>query len=158
MIRRTYQRVRVTLVRERTPEPYGQPPAIKHSGDVAELLRQVIGSDPREMIAAVYLNSKHKVIGLHECGIGTLDQALVHPREIFGPALTMGASALVLAHNHPSGDPTPSEQDNAVTKRARECGELLGIAMLDHIVIGESRFYSFADEAFSQFNHVNHAK
>jgi DNA repair protein RadC len=71
----------------------------------------------------------------------------VHPREVFGPAVALAATAIIVAHNHPSGDPTPSANDRAVTDRLRQAGELLGIPLLDHVVIGDARYYSFADEA-----------
>lgn len=149
MIRHTFQRVKVTLVRERAAEPYAiARQIIKHGGDAANLLRTVIGANPREVITAVYLDVRHRIIGLHEVSTGTIDQAIVHPRDIFGPAVTLSASAIILAHNHPSGDPTPSSQDKTVTERIKAAGELLGITMLDHIVVGESRYYSFADERF----------
>ena len=149
MIRHTFQRVKVTLVRERAAEPYTiARQLVKHGGDAANLLRTVIGSNPREVITAIYLDVRCRIIGLHEVSTGTIDQAIVHPRDIFGPALTLSASALILAHNHPSGDATPSGQDKAVTERIKQCGEMLGVAMLDHIVVGESRYYSFADECF----------
>jgi DNA repair protein RadC len=74
----------------------------------------------------------------------------VHPREVFGPALALAATAIVIAHNHPSGDPTPSAEDRRVTERLRAAGELLGIELLDHLVIGDERVYSFASEAFER--------
>jgi DNA repair protein RadC len=71
----------------------------------------------------------------------------VHPREVYGPALMLGAVRIVVAHNHPSGDPAPSAEDRMVTERLRQAGQLLGVEMLDHVVLGSERFYSFAEEA-----------
>ena len=77
--------------------------------------------------------------------VGTLDASLVHPREVFREATTAGVAAVVLFHNHPSGDPTPSRDDIALTSRLVEAGELMGIAVLDHVVLGESRYFSFKE-------------
>ena len=81
--------------------------------------------------------------------IGGLDSAPVHPREVFGPAVREGAAAIVVAHNHPSGDASPSVEDRRVTERLTEVGELVGIRLLDHVVVGVDRFYSFADQAYA---------
>ena len=142
--RQTWRRVRVTLVRESAEQPY----AVRHAGDVVGLLRAFLRDDPRERFAVVYLDTRHRPIAVHEASVGTCDAVPVHPREVFGPAVALSATAIVVAHNHPSGDPTPSPEDRAVTERLRAAGELLGIAVLDHVVIGERRYYSFADEAF----------
>ena len=140
--RRTWRRVRVSLVRERAEQPY----PLRHGGDVAGLVRAFLGDDPRERLAAVYLDTRHRPIAVHDAHIGTCDSSPVHPREVFGPAVALAATAIVVAHNHPSGDPTPSEADRMVTARLQQAGELLGIPMLDHIVVGSGRYYSFADE------------
>ena len=142
--RRTWRRVRVSLVRESAEQPY----AVRHAGDVVGLLRAFLRDDPRERFAVVYLDTRHRPIAVHEASVGTCDAVAVHPREVFGPAVALSATAIVVAHNHPSGDPTPSANDRAVTQRLRDAGELLGIAVLDHVVIGEQRYFSFADEAF----------
>ena len=114
MIRKTYRSVRCSLVRE-TTEAYEQPPKIRHGGDVARLVRSLIGNEPREHFIAVLLDPKNNVIGVHTVSIGTADQALVHPREVFLPSVALSATAIVVAHNHPSGDPKPSKQDEQVT-------------------------------------------
>jgi len=142
--RRTWRRVRVSLVRESAEQPY----AVRHAGDVVGLLRAFLHDDPRERFAVVYLDTRHRPIAVHEAHVGTCDSSPVHPREVFGPAVSLAATAIVVAHNHPSGDPTPSANDRAVTERLRQAGELLGIAVLDHLVIGDARYFSFADEGF----------
>lgn len=142
--RRTWRRVRVSLVRESAEQPY----AVRHAGDVVGLLRAFLRDDPRERFAVVYLDTRHRPIAVHEAHVGTCDSSPVHPREVFGPAVSLSATAIVVAHNHPSGDPTPSAEDRAVTARLRDAGELLGIAVLDHVVVGESRYYSFATEGY----------
>src|SRR5688572_5566762 len=146
--RRSWRRVRLSLVRERAEHAFAHPRAIRHGGDVAALLREFLGEDPRERFAVVYLDTRHRPIAVHEAHVGTCDSSPVHPREVFGPAIALAATAIVVAHNHPSGDPTPSAEDRLVTDRLRDAGVLLGIALLDHLVVGGSRYYSFADEAF----------
>lgn len=139
--RATWRRVRLSLVRERADQPY----AMRCGADVVGLVRAFLRDDPRERFVAVYLDARHRPIAVHDASTGTADQSLAHPREVFGPALQLAAVALVVAHNHPSGDPTPSAQDRAVTERLREAGDLLGVRMLDHLVIGSESYYSFSD-------------
>jgi DNA repair protein RadC len=141
--RRTWRRVRVSLVRESAEQPY----AVRHAGDVVGLLRAFLRDDPRERFAVVYLDTRNRPIAVHDAHVGTCDSSPVHPREVFGPALSLSATSIVVAHNHPSGDPSPSAEDRAVTARLRDAGELLGVRMLDHLVMGDGRYYSFADEA-----------
>jgi DNA repair protein RadC len=86
------------------------------------------------------------VIGFNLVAIGTLTSALVHPREVFKAAILANAAAIILVHNHPSGDPEPSAEDRALTSRLKEAGEILGIRILDHVVIGDGRFRSLASE------------
>ena len=145
--RRTWRRVRLSLVREHAERPY----AVRHAGDVVGMLRAFLGDDPRERFAVVYLDTRHRPIAVHDAHVGTCDSSPVHPREVFGPAVMLAAAAVVVAHNHPSGDPSPSPEDRAVTERLRQAGELLGIALLDHVVIGDERFYSFASETVERF-------
>jgi DNA repair protein RadC len=145
--RRTWRRVRLSLVREAAERPY----AVRHAGDVVGLLRSFLGDDPRERFVVVYVDTKHRPIAIHDAHVGTCDSSPVHPREVFGPAVSLSAAAIVVAHNHPSGDPTPSQQDRAVTERLRAAGELLGIEVLDHLVIGDSRYFSFASETVLHF-------
>lgn len=142
--RRSWRRVRLSLVREQADRPY----AVRHAGDVVGMLRAFLRDDPRERFAVVYLDTRHNPIAVHDAHVGTCDSSPVHPREVFGPAVALAATAVVVAHNHPSGDPTPSAEDRAVTERLRQAGELLGVPMLDHVVIGAARYFSFADEGF----------
>jgi DNA repair protein RadC len=113
---------------------YGSP---AHSAAaVAECLRPLLESEPVERFVALLLNGKHRVMGLADVSRGTLTSSLVHPREVFGPALRAHAAALIVAHNHPSGDPEPSLEDLDVTRRLRDAGRILGVPLLDHLVIG----------------------
>lgn len=142
MIRRTYRRVEVSLVRERAERPYH----ITSPAGVVALLHELIGAAPREHFMVVLLDTKHRPLAIHEVSIGTVDSSVVHPREVFMIAIALASTAIVVAHNHPSGDPSPSSNDRAITRRLRDAGELLGIPLLDHVVIGDDTYYSFADE------------
>ncbi|MCK5333958.1 MAG: DNA repair protein RadC, partial [Candidatus Aenigmarchaeota archaeon] len=92
-----------------------------------------------------YLDTKNRIIRDEIVSVGTLNSSLVHPREIFKGAIKESANAIILVHNHPSGDPTPSEEDKEVTKRLSDAGELLSINMLDHVIVGADEFYSFEE-------------
>lgn len=101
----------------------------------------------QEEFHIVTLDTKHKPIHQHKITVGTLDASLVHPREVFRPAIRDSASAVLLVHNHPSGDPTPSREDHAVTDRLTEAGKLLGIHVLDHIIVARQRCLSIREES-----------
>jgi DNA repair protein RadC len=104
----------------------------------------------REVFWVLLLNQRNVVTGINLVSIGTLATALVHPREVFKSLIVGNAAGALLVHYHPSGDPTPSADDVAITKRLREAGDLLGIAVLDHIILGEGGAYrSFADDGWS---------
>ena len=111
--------------------------AARSAEDVERLLRPIIGSESVEVFVTLLLNGKHRVAGFAETSRGTLTSSLVHPREVFGPAIRMGAAAVIVAHNHPSGDPTPSSEDIEVSRRLKDAGQLLGIPLLDHVIVGD---------------------
>lgn len=113
---------------------YGE--QVRSPTEVARVLRPVIEHEPTEVFIVLIVNGKHRVSGIAEVSRGTLTTSLVHPREVFGPALRQGAAAIIVAHNHPSGDPDPSVEDLSVTRRLKEAGELLGVPLLDHIILG----------------------
>ena len=100
-----------------------------------QLFAPLLSKRPQEEFWVVTLSTKNKVIGLHHITTGTLDASLVHPREVFRAAILDSSSSIILVHNHPSGDPTPSREDRAVTTRLTEVGKLIGIEVLDHIVL-----------------------
>jgi DNA repair protein RadC len=100
----------------------------------------------KEVFKAMLFDSKNHLIKTVQISEGSLTSSLVHPREVYSPAIRESASAVVFIHNHPSGDPTPSKEDIRLTARLKEVGEMVGIRVLDHIVIGEGRYYSFVDE------------
>lgn len=101
---------------------------------------------PKEHFVALYLNARHRLIAQETVSIGTLTASLVHPREVFAPALEKRAAALIVAHNHPSGDINPSPEDQEATRRLSRAAELLGIGLLDHVIFGEIGFFSFRRE------------
>ncbi len=98
----------------------------------------------QEVFVVLLLDSRHRLIGEVEVSRGSLNQSLVHPREVFAPALRESAAAILVVHNHPSGDPQPSREDLEVTQRLVRAGEILGIRVVDHLVIGGLEFTSFA--------------
>ena len=116
------------------------------STDVADLLTKETMYEDREFFMAVYLNTRMKVESKSIISIGSLDTTLVHPREVFSPAVRRGAAAVIVAHNHPSGDPEPSEEDVLLTKRLLESSRILGIRLVDHVIIGSGRYVSLRDE------------
>ncbi len=113
--------------------------------DAAEFLVPQFGTRPVEQFGVVLLDTKHRVLRTTVLSVGTLDASIVHPREVFRAAASAGAAALVVFHNHPSGDPTPSEDDVALTKRLVRAGDLMGIPVLDHVIVAENRFCSLKD-------------
>ncbi len=115
------------------------------SPQVAELFG-FLSRETKEHFLALHLNSKNRLICLEIVSVGSLSAAMVHPREVFKSALLSSAAALLFLHNHPSGDPTPSREDREITQRLQQAGELLGIRVLDHLVLGGSDFHSFADQ------------
>ena len=119
---------------------------IKSSADAIEYcrnhFRRLITDGLQEEFHIITLNTKNHVLRSHRITVGTLDASLVHPREVFRPAIKDSASSIILSHNHPSGDPTPSREDIDVTRRLTDCGNTIGIDVLDHIVLGKKRSLS----------------
>lgn len=109
--------------------------------DMFSFLRQ----ETKEHFICLHLDSKNHILCFEVVSIGSQTAAIVHPREVFKSALLSSASAVLFMHNHPSGDPTPSCEDIELTSRLRECAELLGIRVLDHVILGNNRYTSFAD-------------
>lgn len=92
------------------------------------------------------LDRKNQIIGINTVSIGSLTASVVHPREVWKPAILCNAVAIICGHNHLSGDPEPSHEDRAITKRLVDLGKMLGIEVLDHVIVGDERYFSFADE------------
>lgn len=118
--------------------------AITSPERAAELLVPQVASADRERCVAALLDTKHRLLEVAVVSIGSLDHTFMAPREVFRDALLANAAALVLAHNHPSGDPEPSRDDEAVTRRLGRAGELIGVELLDHLVVGGERWVSLA--------------
>lgn len=114
--------------------------------DAATILHEIIGDADREHFVALYLNSRHVITHAHVVSCGTTQSAPVHPREVFKGAVLANAAAMVVGHNHPSGDVRPSSEDEAIIERLRKAGELMGIEVLDALIVGpKDRFYTAAD-------------
>jgi DNA repair protein RadC len=135
---------RVTLVKESAVQT--ERPQFRRSADVSTLLQTILAGADREHFVVILLDRKNRLIGINTASIGSLSASVVHPREVFKPAILSNAAAIVCAHNHPSGDPQPSQEDRVLTARLVEAGKVLGIQVLDHIIVGEGRYLSFADE------------
>ena len=119
-------------------------PLVRGPENVYELTRDIRGLN-REHFVGFYLNSRNQVLRREIISIGSLNASIVHPREVFLPAVAMSAASIILAHNHPSGDPTPSEEDLAITRRLVDAGRLLGIELLDHVVVARDAYASFKE-------------
>jgi len=141
------RKLRVALVCEDLqPNPGSKIKAISNSKEAYEYVRQGLENKDREFFVAVLLDCKNVPLGVNLVSIGSLSASTVHPREVYKPAILASAAALIVAHNHPSGDPKPSVEDTNVTKTLAEAGQILDIELLDHIIIGQGGFYSFRDE------------
>src|SRR5262249_11907708 len=137
---------KVSLVRERSLTQTERP-QIRSAEGAAATLAAYLAEEDREHFVVLLLNSKNRLIGINTVSIGSLTSSLAHPREVFKPAILANAAAIIVAHNHPSGEPTPSQEDVEITKRLHAAAELLGIRLLDHIVLGDNgRWYSFQDD------------
>lgn len=111
--------------------------------DAVPIIEAYLEGADREHFIALLLDTKNQLIGINTVTTGTLNSAIIHPREVFKPAVLSNAAAILIAHNHPSGDPNPSREDIELTNRLIKAGEIMGIAILDHIVIGEHEAFSF---------------
>ena len=133
---------RIALVREPGVK-LAERPQIRVPAEAAPMLAQYIGEADREVFVIAMLSIRHRVLGLHTVSVGCLTSSLVHPREVFKPAILSGSAALLICHNHPSGDAEPSAEDIALTRRLAAAGQLLGIEIVDHLILGEAgRFVS----------------
>lgn len=119
---------------------------IKSPSDVANLFDDSSFREKQESVKLISLNTKNIVISIKEVFKGGLNNSIVHPREIFKEALSISAASIVLCHNHPSGDPTPSIEDINITKRIKKCGDVMGIELLDHVILGSDKFISLKEK------------
>jgi len=113
---------------------------------VAEFLLPQYGNRRVEQFGVLLLDTKHRVLRCTVLSVGTLDASIVHPREVFREAVAAGAAAIVLFHNHPSGDPEPSTEDTRLTERLMAAGVMMGINVLDHVILGDARYFSYREK------------
>ena len=114
--------------------------------DVSTLLINEMSNFKQEVFKLILLNTKNIIIGTKDVFKGTLNSSIVHPREVFKEAVQRGSANIIVCHNHPSGDPNPSKEDIDITLRLRECGNIMGIGLLDHIIIGNNKYVSLKEK------------
>lgn len=136
----------IELAKRLNKPPADEPKIILGPQDVANLVMFEMRFLDREHFRAIMLNTKNHVIKIETVAIGTLNSTAIHPRELFKSAIKSSAASIILVHNHPSGNPTPSEQDIEITQRLVEVGKLIGIEVLDHVIIGSFAFTSFKEK------------
>lgn len=137
--------LRVVYTKSSQPQSWPRAKGIHTARDAATILVPILEHEVQEVFGVLVLSTKHTLIGYQEVHRGTLDNVSVHARDVFRAALLLNASGIVLAHNHPSADPTPSADDIAMTRQLVAAGELLGVEILDHIIVGEKQYVSFKE-------------
>ena len=143
-------RYTISLVRDgKVPTQVAQ---IRSSRDARDILAAYLADVDREHFVVLLLDTKNRIIGIHTVSTGSLNASIVHPREALKVCILSNAHAFVGGHNHPSGDPNPSQEDRALTSRLVEAGRLMGIPMLDHVIVGDgsTAYFSFADEGLME--------
>lgn len=128
---------------------------IKESQDVYLNFKDKLGCEEQEHFLALYLNSKNEIIDQKELFLGTVNYSVIHPREIFKEGVLASASKVIVLHNHPSGDPTPSLEDEKVTKDLIQCGYIMGIPLIDHVIVAKNTYYSFLETKKGLFYEKN---
>lgn len=134
-----------TLVLQKRQKP---PPRVDGPTDVRRLLRPLLRDADREMFYSILLSTKNHVHEINLVSVGSLSASIVHPREVLKPAIRRSAAAIIVAHNHPSGVPTPSPEDIELTRRLARAGELVGIRLLDHVILAGDRYESLKEGGF----------
>jgi DNA repair protein RadC len=124
----------------------GDRPVVKTPEDVVNLVRSRLKGKKKEYFLAILLDTRSQLIKVAEISVGSLDSSIVHPREVFKEAISASAASVIFAHNHPSGDPEASEDDINLTKRLVKAGEIVGIDVLDHVIIGDKNYLSLKRE------------
>ena len=137
-------RYRIMLVKE-AEDTFTSYPKFQNSRDLFQSFREEFAVLDREFFFMITLDSKNRTIGYHTISMGSLSSSVVHPREVFKPAILENSAAVIFLHNHPSGDPAPSREDRECTNRLAQAAKILGIRVLDHIIFGETEYFSFAD-------------
>jgi len=134
---------RVVLVKEKVGR-YELPKKIDSPDQAYKAITEIknVQEEAQEVFGILILNTKNKIVAVHEISRGALNSSVVHPREVFKPAVLHNAAAIICFHNHPSGDPEPSREDIEITKRLVEAGKILGIEVLDHIIVSDEGYTS----------------
>ncbi len=135
--------VSVQLVREKMLPDVAE--AISDTADAGKLFQRLMNRLDREVMALLTMDSQNRPINISVISMGTLNSSLIHPREVFKTVILSNAAGFIIAHNHPSGDVVPSAEDIKITKRLQEAGNLMGIELIDHIIIGYEKYYSFRE-------------
>ncbi len=137
---------KVVLVKEKAGR-YELPRKIGSPEDAYRAVTTItnVQEEAQEVFGIFILNTKHKIVAAHEISRGILNSSLIHPREVFKPAVLHNAAAIICFHNHPSGNPEPSRDDVNITKRLVEAGKIMGIEILDHIIVGDDRYVSLKE-------------
>jgi len=136
------------LARRLAATPKEEKIVISNAKDAASILLPHLSMLKQEQVRCLYLNSRKRLITQKTIFIGSLHASIIHPRDIFEPALRNGAAAIIVFHNHPSGDPAPSDEDIEITGQLQQAGEILGIELLDHIIIGDQSYCSLKENGF----------
>jgi DNA repair protein RadC len=137
---------RVQLVREGSTKTCNK--ELSSPSAAADIMQDYIGDTDREIFVVAMLDTKNKVIGINTVAVGSLNSTIVHPREVLKPAILANAAGIIVGHNHPSGDLTPSLEDMSVTERLGEACKIVGINLLDHVIIGDGQYLSFKERGF----------
>lgn len=141
-------RATVELARRMWAEQRGPRPLVRNARDLAAVVIPKLRYLDREHLLVVMLDASNRVVGMETVSVGDLTSSIAHPREVFRPCIRHNAAAVALAHNHPSGDPVPSEDDLAITERLIAAGRLLGIEVLDHVILSDDTYISLRQAGF----------
>ena len=136
----------VTIKMEKVKSMLVENKQISSPDDVFRIVNKYLDGADREHLVLLTLDTKNKITSINTVSIGSINTSIVHPREVFKTAILSNASSVILSHNHPSGDVTPSKEDVDITKRIKECGRILGIELLDHVIIGDDKYSSLKEK------------
>ena len=148
MMKKTINFISLKIVKEKNVDYKGG--SIYNAGDLFKLVKQIVGETDREYFLVFNMNNALEPCSIQICSIGSLTETIIHPREVFKASLLSNASKIFVAHTHPSGHVQPSMEDINVTKRLSEVGNLIGINLLDHIIVGGNSYYSFLENGLLQ--------
>ena len=136
----------VTIKMEKVKSMLVENKQISSPNDVFTIVNKYLDRTDREHLVLLTLDIKNKITSINTVSIGSINTSIVHPREVFKTAILSNASSVILTHNHPSGDVTPSKEDIDITNRIKECGRILGIELLDHVIIGDDKYSSLKEK------------